>query len=85
MFDFALTGNMLLLENVPCVIVPSSFVRDWRQWVQRPTERPRPEGPDTSPLFCTEHQLLNFDPNSIDLDESLAIIRRVEYDKLSPM
>ncbi|KIJ69021.1 hypothetical protein HYDPIDRAFT_178940 [Hydnomerulius pinastri MD-312] len=79
MHDNALTGNTLLLENVPCAILPAQFVRTWRKWLSRPTEAPRPDKVDTSPLFC-EHENLVFDPNAPnDWDSSIALVQMSEW------
>lgn len=82
MHDFALGGDMSLLENVACAVVPAQFVRSWKQWVVRPTETSRPVTVDNTPFFC-EHQLLVFDPNCpSDLNSSLALIKRADWDAL---
>lgn len=79
MHDNALNGNTALLEDVPCAIVPSQFVRSWRQWTMRPSELARPEGPDNSQFIC-EHGLLAFDPNiSGDLDSSMTIVKKSDW------
>ncbi|KAH7929713.1 cysteine proteinase [Leucogyrophana mollusca] len=82
MHDNALTGNTLLLENVPCAVIPAQFVRSWRQWLSRPTESPRPQGVDPSQFLC-HHEELVFDPNCPnDLDTSIALIQRTEWEIL---
>ncbi|KAF9218284.1 cysteine proteinase, partial [Gyrodon lividus] len=79
MHDNALIGNTLLLENIPCAVLPADFVRTWRKWLGRPTEAPRPNKVDTSPLFC-EHGDLVFDPNTPnDWDSSIALIQMSEW------
>ncbi|TFK92421.1 cysteine proteinase [Polyporus arcularius HHB13444] len=85
MHDNALNGNNALLEDVPCAIVPSQFVRSWRQWLMRPSEVPRPETLDNSQFMC-EHGRLAFDPNiSGDLDASMTIIKRNDWDALEEL
>ncbi|KAI0374832.1 cysteine proteinase [Pilatotrama ljubarskyi] len=85
MHDNALNGNTALLEDVPCAVVPSQFVRSWRQWVMRPSELPRPEAVDNSQFICA-HGLLTFDPNvSGDLDASMTIIKRSDWDALEEL
>ncbi|KAI0362032.1 cysteine proteinase [Trametes cingulata] len=85
MHDNALNGNTALLEDVPCAVVPSQFVRAWRQWVMRPSELPRPQAVDNSQFICT-HGLLTFDPNvSGDLDASMTIIKRSDWDALEEL
>lgn len=79
MHDNALIGNTLLLENVPCAVLPAEFVRIWRKWLGRPAEIPRPERVDTSPLFC-QHDQLVFDPNAPnDWDSDVALIQMSEW------
>ena len=79
MHDNALNGNMLLLEDIPCAIVPTSFVRAWRQWVLRPSEVPKPSAVDNYQFIC-EHGLLAFDPNvGGDVDASMTIIKRSDW------
>ncbi|KAG8217868.1 hypothetical protein J3R82DRAFT_6034 [Butyriboletus roseoflavus] len=79
MHDNALIGNTLLLENVPCAVLPAEFVRIWRKWLSRPAEIPRPDKVDTSPLFC-QHNHLVFDPNAPnDWDSDVALIQMSEW------
>ncbi|KAG6332044.1 hypothetical protein ID866_7047 [Astraeus odoratus] len=79
MYDNALIGNTLLLENVPCAVVPAHFVRMWRKWLSRPTDFPRPDSIDTSSLLC-EHGNLIFDPNAQnDWDCNIALIQMSEW------
>lgn len=79
MYDNALIGNTLLLENVPCAVVSAHFVRLWRKWLGRPTDIPRPDAVETSTLFC-EHGNLVFDPNAPnDWDCNIALIQFSEW------
>lgn len=85
MFDYARSGDTIFLENGPGAIVPGVFVRCWRQWLRNPTDNPRPVSIDNSALFC-EHKLLAFDPNCpTDLDDSLVIIKRADWDALETL
>ncbi|KAM5535206.1 hypothetical protein V8D89_011142 [Ganoderma adspersum] len=85
MHDNALNGNTALLEDVPCAIVSSQFVRSWRQWVLRPGEVSRPETVDNSTFIC-EHGLLAFDPNVAgDLDTSMTIVKRNDWNALEEL
>jgi hypothetical protein len=85
MHDYALAGSLTLLEHVPCAVVPAQFVRSWRQWLARPTEVERPEAVDNSMFLC-EHGMLVFDPNiSLDLDSSIAIIKRSDWKVLEEL
>ncbi|KAJ6497048.1 hypothetical protein C8R47DRAFT_1184375 [Mycena vitilis] len=82
MFENALNGNISLLSDVPCALVPLVFVQAWRQWLTRPTEQIRPDSIDNSPFFC-KHDLLAFDPNcSTDVDGLLVVIQRPDWDEL---
>ena len=82
MYDNALNGNTALLEDVPSAIVPSEFVRSWRQWLNRPSDVVRPGRIDNSQFVC-EHGLLAFDPNvSGDMDTTMTIIKRSDWDTL---
>ena len=82
MHDNALTGTTSLLEEVPCAIVPAQFVRSWRQWILRPGEVSRPPSVENSQFLC-EHCMLAFDPNiSGDIDTTMAIIKRTDWDAL---
>lgn len=79
MYDNALIGNTLLLENVPCAVISAHFVRLWRKWLGRPTDIPRPDLVETSTLFC-EHGNLVFDPNAPnDWDCNIALIQLSEW------
>jgi hypothetical protein len=85
MYDNALNGNTFLLENVPCAVLSSEFVRSWLRWIMRPTEIARPDVIDNS-LFICSHDLLLFDPNDpTDLDESIAIVTRTDWDVLEDL
>ena len=85
MHDNALNGNTALLEDIPCAIVPSHFVRSWRQWLMRPSEVSRPDSIDNSQFIC-EHGLLAFDPNvGGDVDTSMAVIKRTDWAVIEEM
>lgn len=85
MHDNALNGNTALLEDVPCAIVSSHFVRSWRQWILRPGEVSRPGPVDNSSFIC-EHGLLAFDPNVAgDLDTSMTIVKRSDWNALEEL
>ncbi|KDR73501.1 hypothetical protein GALMADRAFT_72029 [Galerina marginata CBS 339.88] len=69
-------------ERTACAVVPSQFIRNWRRWVNNPSDHPRPTAVDNKPFFC-EHDLLIFDPNCFnDLDSSITIIERDNWDIL---
>lgn len=85
MHDNALTGNTTLLENVPCALVPAQFIRAWKQWLFHPAGGARPERVDTAQFLC-EHELLALDPNlSVDMDSSVAVIMRSDWDVLTTL
>ncbi|KAJ6597092.1 cysteine proteinase [Mycena vulgaris] len=82
MYENALNGNISLLSDVPCALVPVVFVRAWRQWLGQPTEVIRPERIDNMNFIC-EHELLAFDPNCpTDMEGSLVVIQRSDWDEL---
>ncbi|KAJ6525652.1 hypothetical protein B0H19DRAFT_585928 [Mycena capillaripes] len=82
MHENALNGNISLLSDVPCALVPVEFVLAWREWLNRPTEKIRPDRIDNTPFFC-EHDMLTFDPNcSTDMDGLLVVIQRSDWDEL---
>jgi len=85
MQEHALSGNILLLENVPCAVVPAQFVKSWLRWLWRPTEHARPDTIDNSQFICS-HDQLNFDPNDpTDFDGSIAVITRNDWDSLEEL
>ncbi|KAJ7940429.1 hypothetical protein B0H13DRAFT_2648065 [Mycena leptocephala] len=82
MYENALNGNISLLCDVPCALIPVEFVHAWRQWLNRPTEQTRPDRIDNTPFFC-EHDMLAFDPNcSTDIDGLLVVVQRSDWDQL---
>lgn len=84
MYDNALSGDTLMLEDVPCALIPTAFVKKWKLWLHRPTEAPRPDSVDNLPFIC-EHDMLLLDPNSsTDLD-SFVVIKRSDWDILEAM
>ncbi|KAI0345367.1 cysteine proteinase [Trametopsis cervina] len=85
MHDNALNGGIKLLEHVPCAVVPAQFIRTWKQWLFRPAELPRPETVDNAQYIC-QHGLLTLDPNSPDdLDATVAVITRTDWDTLETL
>jgi ubiquitin carboxyl-terminal hydrolase 48 len=85
MHDNVLNGNTALLENVPLAVVPAQFVRSWRQWLLRPSETVRPDAINNQPFIC-EHNLLVFDPNDpTDMDATIAVIKRSDWDCLEAL
>ncbi|KAK7020447.1 hypothetical protein R3P38DRAFT_2969526 [Favolaschia claudopus] len=82
MFDNALAGNISLLIDIPCALVPVDFLQAWREWLVRPTEKTRPGRIDTEVFFC-DHGLLTVDPNCPnDLDGHLVVIQRSDWNEL---
>jgi hypothetical protein len=82
MYENALNGNISLLSDVPCALVPMVFFRAWHQWLNQPTEMTRPDRIDNTPFIC-EHEMLAFDPNCpTDVDGLLVVIQRSDWDEL---
>ncbi|KAK0210866.1 hypothetical protein DFS33DRAFT_1252154 [Desarmillaria ectypa] len=80
--DNELVRGVVLLEEIPCAILPTHFLRSWRRWLTRPSDFPRPEVIDNEPFFC-HHRLLIFDPNcATDMDSALAVVKRSDWDIL---
>ncbi|KAG7447960.1 cysteine proteinase [Guyanagaster necrorhizus] len=80
--DNELVRGVVLLEEIPCVILPTQFLRSWRRWLTRPGDFPRPDIIDNEPFFC-HHRLLIFDPNcATDMDSALAVVKRSDWDIL---
>lgn len=72
----------LASENTPCAVIPTPFYKCWKRWVDHPAENTRPDTVDNEPFFC-EHRLLIFDPNcQTDVDSTVTVIRREEWDAL---
>lgn len=85
MFENALSpNNTRLLQDVPCALIPAEFARAWRQYTYRPLKFPRPGGLDTTCFVC-EHNQLNIDPNSNDLDTSICVIRKDDWNTLNEL
>ncbi|KAF9647555.1 cysteine proteinase [Thelephora ganbajun] len=81
MYDYDLSSQASLLADTPLCIVPEEFLQDWKQWLFRPIEFPRPSSVDTVPLFC-EHNLLLIDPNSSGDMDSLSMITVADWEIL---
>ena len=77
MFD----NDSSILEDTPLCVVPEEFLQDWKEWLFRPTEFPRPNSVDTASLFC-EHSLLLIDPNSTGDMDSLYVITMADWEIL---
>lgn len=60
-------------------IVPTDFLRQWRSWINRPHEKPRPGPLDNTWLLC-KHGRLIIDPNvSKDLNTSISLVPLPEW------
>jgi hypothetical protein len=81
MYDYDFSSQPSVLEDTPLCIIPEEFMRDWKQWLFRPTEFPRPNSVDTGPLFC-EHNHLLVDPNSTGDMDSLSVITTADWEIL---
>lgn len=78
MYDYDFSSRISLLEDTLLCIIPEEFVQDWKQWLFRPTEFPRPNSVDTATLFC-EHNLLLIDPNSVGDMDSLSVVTMADW------
>jgi len=81
MYDNDFSSQTSLLEDTPLCVIPEAFLQDWKQWLFRPTEFPRPASVDTAALFC-EHNLLLVDPNSPGDMDSLSVIAIADWEIL---
>jgi len=60
-------------------IIPADFLRQWRSWINRPHEKPRPGPLDNTWLFC-KHDRLVIDPNiSRDLGTTISLVPLPEW------
>ncbi|KAJ7724461.1 hypothetical protein DFH07DRAFT_854832 [Mycena maculata] len=85
MYENALNGNISLLSDVPCALVPEAFVHAWREWVSQPAEEIRPDRIDNTPFICP-HEMLAIDPNCpTDIQGSLVVIQRADWDELAKL
>ncbi|KAF8911983.1 hypothetical protein CPB84DRAFT_1760942 [Gymnopilus junonius] len=74
-----------VLESTCHAVIPSLFIKNWKRWVNNPTDQARPDTIDNSQFLC-EHGHLLFDPNySNDLDSSITIIESSQWDALQSM
>lgn len=79
------TLGSLSVDIGPCAIILAQFVRSWRRWLARPADAPRPEVLDNSSLLCS-HDLLVFDPNIMgDINSSMVVVRRSDWDALTEL
>lgn len=84
MLDYAFDGDIFLLGNVSCALIPFTFLRSWRDWVKKPTDATRPNSLDNTIFFC-EHGMLNLDIEDIEATRTAAIIKRSEWDYLESL
>ena len=85
MYEMAMSGSSAPIEDEPCAIIPSPFLRAWKQWLFRPSEVHRPEGIDNTQFLCCHGNLI-LDPNiATDLENDVAIIRQRDYDVLEEL
>jgi len=81
MYDNDFSSQTSLPEDTPLCVIPEGFLQDWKQWLFRPTEFPRPTSVDTAALFC-EHNLLLVDPNSPGDMDSLSVVAVADWEIL---
>ncbi|KAF8587403.1 cysteine proteinase [Ramaria rubella] len=63
-------------------IICADFLRQWRSWIGRPHEKPRPGAIDNTQLIC-KHNRLVIDPNvSQDLGSSVSVISLSDWQTL---
>ncbi|KAK2466793.1 hypothetical protein APHAL10511_001051 [Amanita phalloides] len=80
-YDSTFDGDSCI-QSGPCAVISANFVKSWKQWLTFPMDSPRPEMIDNSIFFC-EHDMLLFDPNSaLDLDSTMLIIHRHDWETL---
>lgn len=84
MLEYAFDGEIFLLGNVSCALIPFTFLCSWRQWVKKPAESIRPDVLDNTMFFC-EHGLLNLDVGDIEATRTAAIIKRSEWNHLEAL
>ena len=72
-------------EDASYAVLSTQFIKNWKRWVSNPLEQQRPERIDNTQFFC-HHELLAIDLNCpSDLDSSIMIIRRDEWNVLNSM
>jgi hypothetical protein len=72
-------------EERSYAVLSTQFVKNWRRWIWNPLEQQRPERIDNTQFFC-HHELLTIDLNCpSDLDSSVTIIQRDEWNVLNSM
>lgn len=72
----------MTLADGPCVIVPSQFIQDWKNWIENGGETSRPARIGTREFICDHGSLIIdlLDPSA--LDGSIAIISVEEWSTL---
>ncbi|KAF8892462.1 hypothetical protein BD779DRAFT_1770408 [Infundibulicybe gibba] len=74
--------HLVIDENTLGAIIPTQFLKEWKQWLQKPTDVIRPCSINNAAFIC-EHNLLGLDPNSsVDMSDSFTIIERNDWNTL---
>lgn len=81
MYEYDFLTQPAPLEDTLLCIIPEEFMQEWKRWLLRPTEFPRPNSVNTMPLLC-EHSLLLIDPNSPRDMDSLSVITMADWENL---
>ncbi|KAH8926999.1 hypothetical protein BT69DRAFT_891570 [Atractiella rhizophila] len=72
-----------LYSSIDYYLLPPVFVQTWKEWVQRPASRKRPEGIDLHDVLC-EHGNLSLDLNkSWDEKDAPTVVEKVVWDEFS--
>ncbi|KAF5389843.1 hypothetical protein D9757_003699 [Collybiopsis confluens] len=82
MYEYARDGEIFLLQNVPCALIPLRFLLNWKKWISSPSQAPRPIALDNSEFFC-EHEELNL--HISDIESTAVIIKRTDWDQLEKL
>lgn len=74
------------IPGVSFAVVPSDFIRSWRQWCGKPTHHPRPTAISNRRFIC-DHNLFILDPSvPSDLKNiDICFIRDEHFDLLADM
>lgn len=87
MYDSSTITHRSALEKVPYCFIPTKFLRDWKQWILKPTEVARPEEIDLWHLVCQcGFGGFAINPNSaLDLNSPIALILKSDWDILKEL
>ncbi|KAF8623508.1 hypothetical protein AX15_006291 [Amanita polypyramis BW_CC] len=81
LYDNTFDGDSCI-QSGPCAVISAEFAKSWKQWQDFPVDKPRPGTIDNTIFICGHGKLL-FDPNcSSDLDSSMLVIHRHDWETL---